>query len=268
MTTPSPLSLTPRQKQILIGLGIGLGVVLLALLVVALGRESPPSPGTTLAALETSTTTSTTTPSTTTTSTTTTTSMPDTTTTSEATTTTASTTTTTVLTAELFTLRGDGLDVVDFGDPPEPVIAALTAAFGSPDEDSGWIDAATSPYGVCPGEQVRGVRWRDLLVLFSDGETPYGPADPMGHFFAYVDSIFLDQRDPLGLETEEEIGLGSTRAELEEAYGDQVTITEDEVFGVFFEIEVPDPAVLWGHLEDASSRAPITDIRGGSGCGE
>jgi hypothetical protein len=266
MTTPSPLSLTPRQKQILIGLGIGLGVVLLALLIAALGRESPPSPGTTLAALDTSTTTSTTGPSTTTSSTTT--SIPDTTTTSEATTTTASTTTTTALTAELFTLQGDGLDVVDFGDPPELVIAALTAAFGSPDEDSGWIEAATSPYGVCPGEQVRGVRWRDLLVLFTDGETPYGTADPMGHFFAYVDSIFLDQRDPLGLETEEEIGLGSTRAELEQAYGDRVTITEDEVFGVFFEIEVPDPAVLWGHLEGASSGAPITDIRGGSGCGE
>jgi hypothetical protein len=267
MTTPSPLSLTPRQKQILIGLGIGLGVILLALLVVALGRESPPPPGTTRAAPETSTTTSTTRPSTTTTSSTTS-SIPDTTTTSEATTTTASTTTTTALTAELFTLRGDGLDVVDFGDPPEPVIAALTAAFGSPDEDNGWIEATTSPYGVCPGEQVRGVRWRDLLVLFSDGDTPYGTANPMGHFFAYVDSIFHDQRDPLGFETEEEIGLGSTRAELEDAYGDQVTITEDEVFGVFFEIEVPDPAVLWGHLEDASSGAPITDIRGGSGCGE
>ncbi|MGH8937213.1 MAG: hypothetical protein ACRDXD_13295 [Acidimicrobiia bacterium] len=267
MTTPSPLSLTPRQKQILIGLGIGLGVVLLALLIVGLGRESPPSPITT--ALGTSTTTSTTRPITTTTTTsTTTTSIPDTTTTSEATTTTASTTTTTALTAELFTLRGDGLDVVDFGDPPELVIAALTAAFGSPDEDSGWIGAATSPYGVCPGEQVRGVRWRDLLVLFSDGDTPYGTADPMGHFFSYVDSIFFDQQDLLGLETEEEIGLGSTRAELEEAYGDRVTITEDEVFGVFFEIEVPDPAVLWGHLEDASSGAPITDIRGGSGCGE
>lgn len=256
----------PRQKRIIIWLSVAVGVLLLAVIIAALGRRSPEeelSVGVVVNETTTTTvmdTTTSTVAETTTSVAETTTSVQDTTTSSEA------TTSTSTPASEVLTLEGDGLGPVSFGDPAEAVITALTALLGQPDDDSGWVEATSSPFGVCPGDQVRGVQWASLLTLYSDGETAYGPAG-VHHFFAYVDSLFQGD-ETVGLETAEGVGLGDSRQDLEETYGDRVTITEDEVFGVFFQIDVEEPAILWGHLSDTAPDAQIVDIRGGNGCGE
>lgn len=254
--------LTPAQRGLLIALTALAGVLLVGIVIAALGRSSPPSPVAADTTTSTEASPTTTVAESTTTEASTTTSTEDTTTT----TTTEDTTTTTSLAFEVLVLRGDGLDLVDFGQPAEVVHSALTALLGPPDEDSGWIEAGSSPFGVCPGTVVRGVRWETLQVLFTDGETEW--ASDIPHFFSYVDSVFFEDATPLGFTTDREIGLGSTRAELEAAYGEEVEIFVDEVFGVLFRIDVPEPALLWGDLADEQVDAPITLVRGGQGCGE
>jgi hypothetical protein len=73
-------------------------------------------------------------------------------------------------------VSADGIGAFAFGAEPDPVIAGLTLRWGPPDDDTGWIGAASSPFGTCPGTVVRAVNWKGFKVLFSDGATPWGPA--------------------------------------------------------------------------------------------
>ncbi|MDX1662129.1 MAG: hypothetical protein R3326_10120, partial [Gemmatimonadota bacterium] len=77
-----------------------------------------------------------------------------------------------------------GLRLVAFGQPADLVVATLETLLGEPDADTGWRPATASPFGVCPGERVRGARWGRLRILMSDGPTRFGSAG-YEHFFAY-----------------------------------------------------------------------------------
>lgn len=221
----------------------------------------------------TSTTSSSTTSSTTTTTTTTTAPTTTTTASTTTTTTTAPPTTTTASSvpppASPVVLEPTGLSGLAFGEGSQPVVDELTRVLGPPDEDTGEVDALSSPFGVCPGTTVRGVRWGTLTALFTDGETSYAPAGPP-HFFAWTESSFSATGDepPLGLRTAAGIGLGSTVADLRAAYGDDVEVAVDELTGApAFRIESTAVVDLFGSVTDVSDSGEVEVIEV-PGCGE
>ena len=161
-------------------------------------------------------------------------------------------------------LAADGLGLVAFGAAPDPAIATLSESFGAPAEDSGWVEATSSPFGVCPGAVVRGVRWGPLRVLFSDP----GDGTP-ARFFTYVYSASLvtpgeDTARSSGLKTATDIGLASTLDELRAAYP-AVQVFSD-VYGPTFSIDAD--ASFSGTLSAETPDAIITAIVGGTSCGE
>lgn len=152
-------------------------------------------------------------------------------------------------------LRGDGLGVVDLGAAPEVAIAAVSDELGEPTRDTGW-DSASSSYGTCPGERVRGVEWDHLALLFTDGTTPYGRGE---HFFAWRVS-----GAPPALGTAKGLGFGATVADAEELYPGEVEVTEaDEPFPGFLTVPVGDGTIT-GYLEGEV----ITNLEAGASCGE
>jgi hypothetical protein len=159
------------------------------------------------------------------------------------------------------------LGEVTFGTDADTAITEIAAALGEPDEDSGWIPSF-SGFGTCPGEQVRGIRWATMWALMTDGETEWR-ADGIPHFFAYLNSVFYDEDQSLGLLTAEGVGLGDSARDLEDAYGDRLEITFEEWLDTYlFNIDVPAPGRLWGGLTGGDDDDLITSIDGGQGCGE
>ena len=257
-----------NQKRIVLALAAITVLVFVAVVIASLGGSGDESVAANGTVTSSTTTTSTSEPTTVSTSTTTDPTTVSSTTSSTSTTTTSTTTTTTTTpVAPTLVLRADGLGAVFFGMESEAAVASLTAALGPPDEDSGWIPSF-SGFGTCPGEQVRGLRWATMWALMTDGETEWR-SDGIPHFFAYLNSVFYDESQSLGLLTEEGIGLGNTVADLRDTYGDRVEITFDELIDSHaFSIVVPAPGWLWGVSTGENDADLITSIDGGSGCGE
>ncbi|MGH9083951.1 MAG: hypothetical protein ACRDYW_00725 [Acidimicrobiales bacterium] len=152
-------------------------------------------------------------------------------------------------------LRGDGLGVVNLGAVPDEAIDTVSAALGEPTADSGWEKASTS-YGSCPGERVRGVEWEHLVLLFTDGDTAYGRGE---HLFAWRVT-----GAPPALGTSQGLGYQATVADAEELHPGEVQRTEaDEPFPGFLTVTVdggPITAFLDGDV--------ITNLEAGAPCGE
>ena len=156
-------------------------------------------------------------------------------------------------------LRPGGLGDFPFGAPADPTIAQISAILGPPTTDSGWVAAFGSPFGVCPGDEVRGVTWGGLLMLFAD-ETLI--VSGQRHLFHYV---YGPEAKPAGLVTDSGIALGSTVAAIRAAHPD-VAVFEDELLGsAAFALGT---AGLGGTLSDTSDAGIVTTITGGQGCGE
>ncbi|HEY7704976.1 MAG TPA: hypothetical protein VID03_09140 [Acidimicrobiia bacterium] len=261
---PSPEAVDEnRTARIVIWVLTGLLVALVALILYQVfGSDG-----------STSTTTATTVSSTTSTSAATTTSEAATSTTTESTTTTVEETTTstteaatTTTEAEVF-LTPQGIGDIRFGTDPDTAIDQLTELFGEPDEDSDWVDSF-SVFGTCPGTEVRVVQWQSLQAYFTNGETEWSP-EGIRHFFHYSQSVPAEPDAPIiSITTEEGIRLGSTVAELEAAYGDEVTIAEDPVFGSTWQVDAPGADLIGGHLTGTTQEDVVTAINGGIGCGE
>src|SRR5437660_5249322 len=118
------------------------------------------------------------------------------------TTTTAPTTTTTApLTREAVLLAPNGQGPVHFGDPVAAATARLTQALGPPDKET-----AIPPGAVCGATGSR--QWADLQVFVND--TPSAPVGKSG-FLGWFDGA-ASTKPPLGLKTEQGIGIGSTVA--------------------------------------------------------
>lgn len=182
------------------------------------------------------------------------------TTTAVTTTSTTTTTTTTVVEGEELILRSNGLGSARFGVEPEGVVAFVSSLLGSPDDDTGYIDSF-SEFGTCPGTEVRGVRWGDLLLLFGD-ESDFGSG--RRHFYQWqFGPQTASPLRPNGPLTDGLIGLGSTVAEVRRVYPD-VEIFADDVFGPGFELE----PLLWGTLTDDADTGRVIALVGGTPCGE
>jgi hypothetical protein len=170
-------------------------------------------------------------------------------------------------------LRGDGIGAFVFGAAPDPVIAGLTLRWGPPDGDSGWIPAGSSPYGVCPGNVVRGVDWRGFSVLFSDGATPRGRAGTR-HFFTWVYQVddpaqpAPDQggnRPPL--KTSAGVSVGATVEAFQAAYGEALELFDEPPGGPQFGVQTTEGG-LFGSVTGLESAGLVRSIVSGGGCGE
>ena len=153
-------------------------------------------------------------------------------------------------------LRGDGLGVVDFGAAPDATVAAVVAELGDPAQDTGW-EPSFSSYGTCPGEQIRGVEWGGLVLLFTDGDTAEGTGQ---HFFTW-----RVNGSPPPIATATGLGFGATAADAEELYGGKVErVPAEEPFPSFLEIEA-EGGPITAYLDEADA---ITNLEAGTVCGE
>lgn len=134
---------------------------------------------------------------------------------------------------------------------------------GPPSSDTGWI-SPTSDVGRCPGTAVRVVRWGSLRVYFSDGPTAYG--EETSHLF-YFNNSSAETDEIVDIPTPRGVGLGSSVADLEAAYGDAVTVESSITFGPTFVVDPAGPGILSGTLTVATDDGVITSIAGGFGCG-
>jgi hypothetical protein len=153
-------------------------------------------------------------------------------------------------------LRGDGLGVVELGADPEVAVAAVSEALGEPTADTGW-ESSFSVYGTCPGEQVRGVEWDHLVLLFTDGSTAHGNGP---HFFAWRIT-----GSPPALGTAAGFGYRATAADAEELYAGGVEVVPpDEPFPGFLQIEA-EGGTITAYLDEADV---VTNLEAGVACGE
>ena len=263
MSGPPPVPEPPNLARRLIWALGGLlvfGVVLVAVTLLGDGsgadQTTSTTTPTTLVAGETTTTTS---------STTTLGSNTTTTTTDGSTTTTSLTATTLVDPSASLILTGDGIGSLGFGVEADRVIADLNELLGPSDEDSGWVDSF-STFGTCPGTEARLLRWTSLQAFFTNGETEWAP-EGIRHFFHYSHSVAAGAGDVLDLETDKGIRLGATVDELRDAYGSDVSFTDDPLFEVLWEVTA-DEGILWGSASSTEDDGLITVINGGFGCGE
>jgi hypothetical protein len=153
-------------------------------------------------------------------------------------------------------LRGDGLGVVELGAPPDEVVEALTDALGAPTRDTGW-EPAFSEYGTCPGEQIRGVEWDHLVLLFTDGATELGQEE---HLFAWRVT-----GAPPAVGTATGFGFGATAADAEELYPGRVELVPaEEPFPAFLVVEA-EGGTITAYLDEDDV---VTNLEAGVPCGE
>jgi hypothetical protein len=177
-------------------------------------------------------------------------------------TTTVAVTTTTAAPGAALKLSPTGLGAADFGTDPEAVITYVSSLIGPPSADSGWTDPIVGGFGVCPGNEVRGVSWNDLLLLFSDNTDV---ASGRRHFFAYIlGPTFEADINPFGLTTDAGIGIGSTVASLRGTYPAALINPADDISPASFLIF----SGLTGQLTSDADDGQISVVRGGTGCGE
>ncbi len=169
-------------------------------------------------------------------------------------------TTTTTTTADTapgaIALRGDGLAVVDLGAGADAAIAAVSAELGEPTVDTGW-EPSSRTYGTCPGEQIRGIEWGGLVLLFTDGDTPEGTGD---HLFTWRVT-----GAPPAVSTARGLGFGATATDAEELYpGGIETVAAEDPFPAFLQIDA-EGGVITALLD---GDATITNLEAGTPCGE
>ena len=172
--------------------------------------------------------------------------------------------TTTVPAAAKLVLRGDSLGDVRFGVDAEGAISYVESLLGVPDSDSGYVDSA-SEFGLCPGEQVRGVRWGDLLLLFGDeSEVASGRL----HFYGWrFGPVGTSMPEPVGPATEGGITLGATVTEVLKAHPN-ADVYSDDVFGAGFDIDAGARGLVSGSLSNDSPNGVTLALFGGVTCGE
>lgn len=256
------------DNQLIRNITLGIGGLILLLVIVLLlllflnddGGDAAPSTATTSA-------------ETTTTAVETTTTAAETTTTGAETTTTVAETTTTTVALDPLILADDGIGGVGFGATPEVAIAYATAVLGPPDLDTGWIDGLSSPYGVCPEPEVRGVEWGTsasgfgsaLTLLFTNGATTHA-APGTEHFFGY----YYFGGTP-ALATVEGISYGSTNLDLQTEIPS--VVIDDDPFdpsaGAWVSnVDPADQKLLWGFSTSVDPSGTVISVNGGSTCGE
>jgi hypothetical protein len=174
--------------------------------------------------------------------------------------------TTTADPLEVLVLGDQSIGPLRMGAEPEGVIGQLTAWLGEPDEDTGWVDSFNQ-FGTCPGTETRLVRWVSLVSFFTNGATAWAP-DNTRHFFHYTHSASAGGGEVLTFRTAKGIALGSSVSDLREAYGSELSVTDDPLFDTIWEVASEGPGLLWGSASNSSDDGLVTAINGGLGCGE
>lgn len=121
-------------------------------------------------------------------------------------------------------LTEDGIGEFRVGMGAQEVISGLSAELGGWDADSNDEDSRVQ-VPDCGAAGTRLVSWGNLVLLFVDD----GVRSTF-HTWSYgFDPVTGNAEDfrKLGLQTEEGIGLDSTRQDLEDAYGPRLAITDD-----------------------------------------
>ena len=147
-----------------------------------------------------------------------------------------------------------------FGADADGVVQYVTSILGVPTDDSGWADPFQS-FGICPGNEVRGVTWGDLQLLFSDDSVVLSGRR---HFFNYVYGPPIGTSiTPSGMATAKGVGIGTSIADLRAAYPD-VQVYPEEMYGPYFAVNDN----LSGFLTGVTDNDEIISFIGGNGCGE
>lgn len=155
----------------------------------------------------------------------------------------------------------DGLGVAHFGDSPDSVIATLTAIFGAPIRDTGWI---VEP--ICPGPMNRivgfGVDIFDFDVYFHTGDAFAPVGTEHFHGYDYEGATPVPVSPP-------QLTVGTTIAQLQALYP-SVTFPENPFFtGEYdFHVEGPGNQQLHGRVSGTDPGDVVTTVTGGLLCGE
>lgn len=171
------------------------------------------------------------------------------------------TTITDPLTADV-SLKETGLGVANFGASINDLVPKLSALYGAPTKDTGWINGF-SEYGTCPSEQIRVYEWNRLKVFF--GDTPFGKQK----FFSWTYSDYNAPEHSPELSTPKGVGLGMSKADVVAKYPG-AEISPYEPAGEDFELMTLVPfnqsnnTYLGGTLEKGN----VFFLSGGLQCGE
>jgi hypothetical protein len=178
-----------------------------------------------------------------------------TTTTAPTTTSTAPTTTTAALTKEQIVLSADGVGAVKFGENSAHTIARFMQALGDPQKNT------PLPAGTACGA-TRRMQWGNLQVLVNEVVSTSGAGRPgfAGWFLGSAGTPAFD------FKTDKGITVGSTTAQMQAAYGPDLTISHGEQGQAFF-IATPSGLQITGQLSAVGPAAKITNIQAGSYCG-
>lgn len=162
-------------------------------------------------------------------------------------------------------LSRGGLGVAQFGDEAEAALANLREAMGTPNTLSKWLPMERSLWGVCPGSEVRGAKWGDLWVLFSDRSELSDERHLSGWMLGGSSALGRTE-----LKTTEGIALGSTLAELREAYGQRLSLEPFELGQRFTvapaEGEKAGSRLLAGTVSGEEDDDTVRTLRGGLPC--
>jgi len=170
---------------------------------------------------------------------------------------------------EAIFLTNHGLTILNLGAEIQDALVALEAAFGPAAADTGWQLGNQTSYGVCPGDATRGVRWGALTALFFRNAP-----DAPGEWLAAYQLNSFDSTDALGITTPRGATIGSTRAQIEAAYGaDAEFIDGEPLYAGVVELTdiVPgtgDEATLFGTMDGLDPTSQVQFLQAGTGCGE
>ena len=171
------------------------------------------------------------------------------------TTSTAPTTTTGPLTKEQIVLAADGVGAVKFGTNAAHTINRFMQALGQP------VQNTALPAGQACGATRRLV-WANFQVLVNEVTSTAGAGRPgfVGWFLGPATGTAFD------FKTEKGIGLNSTVAQLNAAYGGDVSVQGRGEQGPGFTLTQP-TGIIVGLLTLATDAGKIKNIQAGNYCG-
>jgi len=145
-----------------------------------------------------------------------------------------------------------GIGPATIGDPAQEAIDALTAVFGEPSATSAW----SQPGCELAGPDSDGafiVTWGDLFVAMR------GPTEAEATFAGYT-YRGADGEPTSGLATSEGIAIGSTGADIADAYGDAATFDPESTFGPLWLVDTDGGGQYVFSVDGASDGAVVAEI--------